>query len=234
MGSLAGGLTWLMNQVGYAICHQMPDRSLSYGGRALPVCARDTGIFLGFTACFLILLLAYGAEPRRYPKWPGLLALALFIAPAAVDAVTSYAGMRESTNAVRLVTGSLAGTGLAALVFPLAVTAARPSSEEGRRGAALHRWWQIPSLLAVPAAVSLLLLLPEWPGGYWLWAPAVTLSILFTLGALNFTMAALLIAWAAGEERLPGPLPLAGIAAAASLAEIALSNRLHWLVRGVS
>ncbi len=229
MPSIAGGLTWLMDQVGFAICHQLSERSLAYGGRAMPVCARDTGLFLGFAACFVILLLAYGREPRRYPSWPKLLALALFIVPTAFDAATSYAGLRESSNAIRVVTGSLAGTALAALVFPLASSVVSPSGDTGERPAVFESWYSIPFLLAVPAAISLLLM-PDWPGAYWTWAPMVTLSILFTLLALNFTLVALAIAWKRGEDRVPGAGKLAGLALAAALVEVLLSNRLHWLV----
>jgi uncharacterized membrane protein len=221
-----------MDQVGYAICHQLSERSLAYGGRALPVCARDTGVFLGFAACFIVLLLAYGREPRRYPSWPKLLALALFIVPTALDAATSYAGLRESSNAIRVATGSLAGTALAALVFPMASSVVPPSGDPGERPAVFESWYSIPLLLAVPAAISLLLWL-DWPGAYWTWAPMVTLAIVFTLLALNFTLIALAIAWKRGEDRVPGAGPLAGLALAAALVEVVLSNRLHWLVQRV-
>lgn len=232
MPSITGGLTWLMDQVGFAICHQLSERSLAYGGRALPVCARDTGLFLGFAACFVILLLAYGREPRRYPSWPKLLALACFIVPTAFDAATSYAGLRESSNAIRLVTGSLAGTALAALVFPLASCAASPAGDPGERPAVFDPWYSIPLLLAVPAVISLLLW-GDWPGAYWTWAPTVTLAIVFTLLVLNFTLIALAVAWARGEDRVPGAGSLAGLALAAALVEVLFSNRLHWLVQRV-
>ncbi len=232
MGTIADGLTWFMDQVGFAICHQLSERSITYGSRAMPVCARDTGIFLGFAVCFTALLLLYGRGPRRYPSWPRLLALALFILPTALDAVTSYAGLRESGNVIRLATGALAGTGVAALVFPLAVSSARPDAANGERPEAFGSWWSVAGLLAIPFALTLLAQ-PDWPGAYWIWAPAVTLSILFTLFVLNFTLIALAAAWARGEDRVPGPLPLAGLAMAAAAIEIVLSNRLHWAVQSL-
>jgi uncharacterized membrane protein len=229
MGPISRAVTWLMNQVGYAICHQFAERSLSYGGRALPVCARDAGIFLGFAACFAALLIFYGRGPRRSPSWPKLAALSLFILPTVIDATTSYATMRQTTNAIRLVTGSLAGTGLAALVFPFAVSRLAPAVDPELREPAFASWWSVPALLAVPAAVSLLLL-PDWPGAYWLWAPLVTLSILFTLLVLNFILVSLLLERAAGDARKAGPGALAALTALAVLVEVVLSNRLHWLV----
>jgi uncharacterized membrane protein len=219
-----------MNQVGYAICHQFSERSLSYGGRVLTVCARDAGLFLCFAVCFAALLAFYGRAPRRFASWPKVVALALFILPTVIDATTSYAGLRQTTNAIRLVTGSLAGTGLAALVFPIAVNRLAHLKDTGQREPVFASWWSVPVLLAVPAAVSLLVW-PQWPGAYWLWAPLVTLSILFTLLVLNFILVSLLLDWMRGEGELPGPGTAAALAALAALVEVVVSNRLHWLVQ---
>lgn len=213
-----------MDQLGFAICHQLPDKTLHYGGRALPVCARDTGMFLGFSVCFLVLLVVYRRDGDRFPSWKVLVALALFLLPTVVDAVTSYAGLRETTNWVRLATGALAGTGIAALVFPVAVS--RLTGGIGRR--ILERRRSVPALLLVPAGICLALW-PDWPGAFWLWAPLVSLSILFMLLVLNFTLISLVASWA-DEDRVPRALTVGALAAAAALVELALSNRLHWVV----
>ncbi len=254
MGSISSALAWFMEQVGFAVCHQLPERSLSYGDRVMPVCARDTGLFLGFTVCALALLLAFGPGPRRYPGWPKLVAIAAFFVPAALDALTSYAGLRESNNTIRLVTGSLAGVGLAALVFPLAVSVLaaaggdrragpRPAAEEPRAGddsmerarapisdppRAFEHWWTVAVLLLIPATVTLALS-PGWSWAYWVWAPLVTVSILLTFFALNLVLAALVFDWAR-QGSLPALSSLAAIAAGAAAVEVLLSNRLHWLV----
>lgn len=217
-----------MDQVGYAICHQLPSRSLSYGGQRLPVCARDTGLFLGFTACFLLLLAVYRLGRTRYPSWPKVVALAAFIVPTVVDAATSYGGLRQSNNIIRLATGALAGVGAAALLFPLA---ARQWSEA--EGAAFESWWSAPALLAVPAAVAAAVY-PGWAGGYWLWAPLVTLSILFTFLALNVTLACLLLAWFRDGDSPPAhPAVPVAIGVALVALELAASNGLHHLFDAV-
>ncbi len=220
-------IEWAMDQVGYAICHQLPSRSLSYGGRGLPVCARDAGLFLGFAACFLLLLAAYRLGRTRYPSWPKVVALALFIVPTVVDAVTSYGGLRESSNIIRLATGALAGVGAAALLFPLV---ARQWSEAD--GAAFESWWSVPALLAVPAAVTAAVY-PGWAGGYWLWAPLVTLSILLTFLVLNVTLAALLLAWFREDSPPAHPAVPVAIGAALVVLELAASNGLHHLFDAV-
>ena len=235
MSSIASAITWLMNQVGYAICHQLPGRTLMYGGRALPVCARDTGIFLGFAVCTIALLVAYGVFPRGYPEWPRLLVVSLFVLPTVIDALTSYAGIRESTNAIRLVTGALAGTGLAAMVFPLAVTQLslhlHPGTQDAdpEPGRILASWWHVAMLLVVPAAVSLALW-PEWPGAFWVWAPLVTLSIIFAFAVLNFTLVSLVWTGVRGSGPVPGPGVISMIALLAIVVEVIISNRLHWVL----
>jgi uncharacterized membrane protein len=235
MGAFCDFLNSVMRAVGYAICHQLPDRSLAYGGRALPVCARDTGIFLGFVATLIVLSLIYRRRSPRYPEWPKMVCLALFVAPTVLDALTAYAGLRESSNALRLITGALAGTGIAALLFPFiagAVASALSFEPEADEPVMLSSWWSLAALLVIPAAVSLATW-PDWPGAFWAWSLAVTLAILLTMFALNFTLVILVRDYVAG----PGGAPAAGfamvIALAAALLELALSNRLHWLVQKV-
>lgn len=229
MNSISNAVIWLMNQVGYAICHQFSERSLAYGGRILPVCARDTGLFLGFGVCCAALFLVYGTRPRRGPSRPKTLVLALFIVPTIIDATTSYAGMRSTTNVWRLVTGSFAGVGFAALVFPLVANRLVPKADYDERPEAFKSWWSILLLLTVPAAVSLLLW-PDWPGAYWLWAPLVTLSIVFTLLVLDFLLVSFLLDWARAAQPLPSVTAVVFLAFAACLLELVVSNRLHWLV----
>ena len=225
MGAVQDFFKWIMNQVGYAVCHQFYSRSFHYGGQKLPVCARDTGFFLAFAACFIVLLLFYGRRGKRYPPVWTVVALAVLIIPTIVDAVTSYAGLRESSNAIREITGAFAGTGAAALLFPLA--SSRFFRRDGGRRI-LEQWWSLPLLLLVPVAVSLALW-PDWPGAFWFWAGLVTLSILSALFLLNYVLVSLLFAWIRGEEGVPGVKVNASLTAFMVLAEIIVANRLHWL-----
>ena len=153
----------------------------------------------------------------------------MFIVPTIIDATTSYAGMRSTTNVWRLVTGSFAGVGFAALVFPLVANRFVPKADYDERPEAFKSWWSILLLLTVPAAVSLLLW-PDWPGAYWLWAPLVTLSIVFTLLVLDFLLVSFLLDWARAAQPLPSVTAVVFLAFAACLLELVVSNRLHWLV----
>jgi len=85
-------------------CHRMPHRSLHFRGRQFPVCARCTGILLGYLTypAFVIGL------------WPATVLGGLLLnIPALVDGSTQLRGFRESTNPLRLVTGLMSGAGQA-------------------------------------------------------------------------------------------------------------------------
>ncbi len=110
----------LFKAVGYGLCHQLPERSFFGGGHQLPVCARDTGIYFGFAVGFAALaIIARKSRPSELPRWPVLVLIGLFVAAMGFDGVTSYAGLRTTTNDLRLLTGLVAGWGLSALSFPM-------------------------------------------------------------------------------------------------------------------
>ena len=110
----------LFRAVGYGLCHQLPERSFAAGGYQLPVCARDTGIYIGFALSLLVIaLLERGRKPLEAPRVPWLVLGAAFLGAMAYDGVTSYAGLRSTTNDLRLITGLLAGYALPLLVVPM-------------------------------------------------------------------------------------------------------------------
>ena len=110
----------VLSRIGFAVCHQLPGHTLSFGGRLMPLCARCTGIYAGlfFT---VLLLLALGRFRRT--KLPPVLAVALgmgYFAAMAADAFSALLGWRETNNTLRLATGALTGIALPTLGLPLA------------------------------------------------------------------------------------------------------------------
>ncbi len=103
----------LLWELGFSICHQRADRLLFFGGRPLFVCARDTGIFVSFFGVVLVLSLLRREKKAGMPPVAVSLLCASGVLFLAWDALTSYLGWRESTDLLRLLSGSAGGAGLA-------------------------------------------------------------------------------------------------------------------------
>jgi len=88
------------------LCHGIEGRCLSLSGVAMPVCARCTGIYGGALLAASIFLTRRTVRGANRNDLLPILALL----PLALDGVTQAAGLRESTNAIRLFTGALAGS----------------------------------------------------------------------------------------------------------------------------
>ena len=85
-----------------------------------PSARGTTGLYVGFVVAFLLIWLLHRPKrPRDLPGPAALIVCALFLGSMVFDGVTSYAGLRETTNMIRLLTGTMAGYSLAALVAPL-------------------------------------------------------------------------------------------------------------------
>lgn len=85
----------------------------------VPVCSRDVGIYLGFAIALGVLTLLYRDRPSRLPPaWVNVI-LAFGVGLMAADGVSSYTGLRQTTNEIRLMTGLMTGFALAAWVTPL-------------------------------------------------------------------------------------------------------------------
>jgi len=124
MSPLESQILFLFNFVGSLICHQLRDRTLWVGGYYLPVCARDTGAYLGLFLGYL--LLPFRRKEANGP--PNLWMTLIMIMPMIVDAGTQLIGLRTSTNELRLITGLLFGTALAPMLVYLLSLA--PSSRK--------------------------------------------------------------------------------------------------------
>jgi uncharacterized membrane protein len=119
-----GGLLGKADAIGYAVCHRIDLRSFHLGARALPLCARCTGMYLGALTALVGLLALGKARHGEFPR-PALLGLlGLFAAFWAVDGLNSYLTLipgaphaYEPNNVLRLGTGLLMGLTLGTIVF---------------------------------------------------------------------------------------------------------------------
>ena len=106
------------------MCHGRVERCLELFGAPMPICARCAGIYAGM----LLGILAFWAVPLLREKVMRGIAIAAAV-PLALDGFTQLAGLRESTNELRIATGIVAG-----LAFGLWIL----SAVERRKDASSH------------------------------------------------------------------------------------------------
>ncbi len=214
----------VMHWIGFGLCHQLPARSFAAGGHQLPVCARDTGIYVGFVVSLaLIALLDRGRRrPGSPPAW--LLAVgAAFVLAMLWDGVTSYAGLRETTNLLRLATGVGTGFALTLAIAPVLNTQLWTEPGSGR---VLGEWADgVAWCLAVPLTVAAL-----WWGGPLLgagYALAVAVAVLVTFTVVNLVVVSVIPRFERGASRLRDLSPAIAIAIAATFVELAAADWLR-------
>jgi uncharacterized membrane protein len=217
-------LTALLHWMGYGLCHQLPARSFFGGGVQVPVCARDTGIYFGvMVSLALISVLHRGSRPREMPSRAGWIAIALMIGAMALDGGTEYAGLRGTTNELRLITGLLAGFAIGALLAPMLND---ELWKTGSRERVLNTPWRLATwLAAVPVSYAVVYwVLPLLGIGYPI---LVAVAIVATLTAVNLVLVAMLPWFERKAERLWQAWPPILVAFAAAWVEIWLAAMLR-------
>lgn len=97
----------------HRVCHQLDERSLHTAGHPLAVCARCTGIYVGFLAGAIALVLRLTVA-RNTPRW--LLVVGLL--PIVVNVVVGPGDTDAPGLLVRCVTGFIAGGTLSLFTIP--------------------------------------------------------------------------------------------------------------------
>ena len=161
LATTPAGLLGKADAIGYAVCHRIDGRSLHLGERALPLCVRCSGMYLGavlgigFQA--IIGNRRSGAPARKF--W---LIYLLFVAAFGLDGINSYASLfpnapylYEPQNALRLVTGTGMGLSIAAFLYP-SFNQTVWKEMDGRP--AIGTWRQLIGLFILAAALDLIVL----------------------------------------------------------------------------
>jgi uncharacterized membrane protein len=214
----------VMHWLGFGLCHQLPARSFFAGGHQLPVCARDTGIYVGFIVALAVIALLERGRHRTGapPAW--LMGVgAAFVLALLWDGVTSYAGLRETTNLLRLATGTGTGFALTLAVVPILNAQLWDRNGSGRvLGAPLEgAVW----CLAVPVTVLAL-----WWGGPLMgvgYPLLVAVAVIVTFSAVNLIVVSLVPRFERRAGRLRDAWPAMLIAVAATLLELAVADWLR-------
>lgn len=97
----------LMQQFNFTFCHRMPERSFFWKGKQFPVCARCTGIHIGYITFPLFMFSIFELN---------LLWTMVLIIPTYIDGLVQAYLNIESTNTRRLITGLMSGIGMMSLV----------------------------------------------------------------------------------------------------------------------
>lgn len=125
--------------VGYAICHQIGERSFTIAGRQLPLCARCSGTFIGALLGLAGMLVLRRQRASQLPPPVILVLLLSFVAAWGFDGLNSYLTLfsgaphlYEPKNWLRLTTGMLNGLALVLLVYPIWNFTLRRDTEEER------------------------------------------------------------------------------------------------------
>lgn len=151
--------------IGYAVCHRIPARSFFAYGRQLPLCARCTGLYVGVLTGLGMFLVRGRARASQLPPVRLLAVLVLLGTSYALDGLNSYLSLFDfytplypPHNTLRLLTGTLFGLGMIALVWPVfnALTWAAPE-----RTAPLRTARELGALYMLAAGVDGLIL-AQW------------------------------------------------------------------------
>ncbi|MBN1484086.1 MAG: DUF2085 domain-containing protein [Chloroflexia bacterium] len=178
---------WSLEQRVWALVHgfcaQAPGHMLSFGGRELPLCARDSGLYLGASLAMAYLLLrGYGwaaGRPARW-FWRVFALVGLFFAVDVLNSVAGdrfYASIYPPHNALRLASGLLLGMCLAVpLLWALSLSFAARQPQRS----VFNSWGDLLALLALEGLAGLLL----WSGWPFLYVPLTVLTVLAMLALL--------------------------------------------------
>lgn len=207
------------------ICAQLPTHSFYPGGEQLPLCARNTGIYLG-VGIGLTLLVARGhGRSARLPGGGVALILLGGVALMAVDGFNSLfldlhlPHLYTPNNLLRLATGLLTGTAMAAYLLPVVngVLWRRPTDEAAYpapRSLLMVAPWLVVAFLVVASQTAVIL----YPV-----ALLSTASVVATLAGINLTFALALSGRVGRFERWGQTWPLlTGVVALAVLELIGL------------
>ncbi len=204
------------------ICAQLPTHSFYPGGVQLPLCARNTGIYLSFSLSVITLVArGYGRSARLPGRWVACVLL-LGIGAMALDGFNSLfldlglPHLYQPQNLLRLATGLLAGTAMAAFLAPVAngviwrrldVRAAFPSL-----------WpivWMLPVLLIAFGAVA-----SQWSALLYPIALLSTAGVVLVLTLINLTFVLVFSGSARRFERLPQVAPVFALAMGLAVIEL--------------
>lgn len=213
----------LFDLLGFAVCHQLSERSLRFGSAVLYICARDTGIYLGFFVSFVFLTLLNRRRQSGLPPWYVLVFGALGVALMAVDGFTSYSGWRTTTNDIRLITGLLTGAALPLVLVPIFNFQVWKENSSDR---IMRNFYHFLGYLGV-IALTFLILRSGFSFLFWPLALLASVAVIFAFIYINLILVTLIPFWTQKTERLINLAVPTAIAIVLSAIELIASHQFH-------
>jgi uncharacterized membrane protein len=214
-----------IDRIGFSVCHQLPERTLLFGKIFMPVCARCSGIYLGFLFSIIFLFIVFRKKESELPPVYVIVAAVFFILSTVADGVFSYLGFYNSNNIVRLITGYLFGAGLSIIIYPVFVYQYFKNSQKKR---IFHNYRHFIYFMVFSIIIIIIQILsPAWSGTFFYYLNGF--SVIFTFYFSNLALLLLIPYFAQKAEKilarqiiLPSMLALA-----VTLLELFISYKLH-------
>lgn len=184
----ASGILTAGDYAGAAFCHRIPVRSFMIAGRPVGLCARCSGMYLGFFIYLALVILAGRERWTAFAPVPILVLMLGFVGIMGIDGLNSYSHffpnaphLYTPNNTLRLFTGLGTGIAIGSFIVPAVY---QTVWKEQVRQPAIGTLSELLSLLLV-TILGGLLLLAEFPITTYVLAILSVLGLLFILTGIN-------------------------------------------------
>jgi uncharacterized membrane protein len=177
-------LDFLINILGFSVCHQLSARSLSIGNIVLPVCSRCSGIYIGFTITAVILFVMFRNKENDLPPPYALVILCLFFLSTIIDGIASNFCLYNTDNNLRFITGFLCGSSIMTIIYPVFIFQYYKRSKKEKIFKRPLKF--LLYILIITVFIAITLFRFSFLGHFYYWLSAF--SILFTFYFINLVL----------------------------------------------
>lgn len=218
-------LNFLIETIGFSVCHQLSSRSLTVGNIILPICSRCSGIYTGFFITAIILFIMFRKKESDLPPLYILIIFTIFFLSTIIDGIASNFGLYNTNNNLRFITGFLCGSSIMSITYPIFTFQYYKESKKEKIFKKPDEF--IIYILILIVFITITLLRFNFLGYFYYYL--VAFSIFFTFYFINLVMVLLIPLFSQRASRLTSKyliLPSI-IAIALSLLELFVSYWFH-------
>lgn len=187
-----GNLIDRLTLIDAGICAQLPSHSLYPGGIKLPLCARNTGIYLGFAVTSLYMLAMRKGKVNRFPSLKISILMVAAVAALGIDGFNSFLNdlgwfhLYQPQNILRLITGLAAGMAVASLLIPASGLVIWKVSKEVR---SVNDWHEMIAIIAL-LVLAFIAVYSQVPFMLYPVAILSSFGLISAISTVNFTLLA--------------------------------------------